>query len=125
MINFSDKSKSNIPEAMSFPRTVPVAPRKVNLRIRKMVMRGGILYAVGIGCFGEYMGWWEKFSLNKDPNNPADILEMVQHDDEQSWKKMSRLMSQVSVEDNLKKGREQFVDSLPIGMKNAIRDDDL
>ena len=52
-------------------------------------------------------------------------LEMVQHDDEQSWAKMSRLMSQVSVEDNLKKGREQFVDSLPIGMKNAIRDEDL
>jgi len=110
---------------MSFPRVVPIAKRKVDYRIRNLVTRGTVVYAVGFYGVGEYFGWWDNYNINRhDENNPADIVDRVQSEDEQTWFNWSGKLLNSKASDLHKTAQERFARHMPIGLQNIIKDDE-
>ena len=110
---------------MSFPRVVPIAKRKIDYRIRNLFTRGAVVYAVGFFGVGEYFGWWNKYIMGQyDENNPADLVERVQSEDEDTWFKWSGQLLNSKATDLHKTAQEKFAKHLPIGLQNIIKDDE-
>ena len=114
---FSDL-KSRI---MSFPRVVPTAERKVNKRIRNLLLRGSLAYTVGFYGVGEYFGWWDKFGVpHYDDQNPEHVLHSVQGEDERSWQRITQKFTNRTMAESRRIVDKHFVQNLPIGMQNII-----
>jgi len=107
---------------MSFPRVVP-QKRKVNYTIRNRVNRGGVLYAIGFYGVGEYFGFFDKYKLSEDMNNPADMVQMVQAEDEKSWGGWNAKMLASTVAKETQRQHKIFIENLPVGMQNFIKED--
>lgn len=106
---------------MSFPRVVPTAERKVNKRIRNLLLRGSLAYTVGFYGVGEYFGWWNKFDLpHYDDQNPEHVLHSVQGEDERSWQRITQKFTNRTMAESRRIVDKHFVQNLPIGMQNII-----
>ena len=110
--------------AMSFPRKVPLAKRKVNYRLRNRVLGSGMAYTIGFGMACEYFGLFDKFVVDfeKVEGDAQGIVERTQVEDERSWAKWSMKMLDRSVEKSHRMMNDHFVENLPIGVKNFIND---
>lgn len=104
---------------MSFPRVVPIAQRKIDYKLRRRIMRGGILYSVGLAGVGEYLGWWDKYNCNIPGE---DMLETVQMEDEKSWRAWTTRAMHVSSEKAQRIMNDRFVENLPLGVKHVVQD---
>jgi len=64
----------------AFPRRVPRAVRKYNKNHQRIFVGGLSVTPLVVGIFGEYRGWWDKFTPPK-PGSPEALLLETQQDD--------------------------------------------
>ena len=107
---------------MSFPRTVPLAKRKVNYKLRNRVLATGMAYTVGFGVVSQYFGLFDRFVVDWERDEAQNLVEKTQLEDEKSWSKWSMKMLTRSAEKSKRLLNDTFVESLPIGMQNYIND---
>ena len=107
---------------MSFPRVVPLAKRKINKRIRNLVLRGSIIYTVGVAGIGEYFGFWERLNIGLYDNNEHQTFENLKEEDEKVARSLASRGFDKSINATRKFFDEAFVESLPMGIKHVIKD---
>lgn len=108
--------------AMSFPRKVPLAKRKVNYKLRNRVLGSGIVYTIGCGLAFEYFGLLDKYVVDINRPDAQSLVERTQVEDEKTWQKWSMKMLDRSMEKSRRMMNDNFVESLPIGVQNFIND---
>ena len=106
---------------MSFPRKVPVAQRKVNFKVRNRFLAGGMAYTIGMAGFAEYSGLFESIR-DLSSGQAQTMVQNVQLEDEKSWVRWSFKMMDKTAAKTKAVVEEQFLETLPTGLKHFLMD---